>query len=238
MIDYVEIFQTHTVTFCQSSGLGIGTHVEADQRRIRRCCQQHVGLGDTANARQQYADLDIVGRDIVECGDDRFDRTLHIALDNHRIFHRPRGGQIIKQIFKIWRDLRRANLGRLFLTIQSHFAGTRFVFNDGQNVPCRWNTGQTKHFDWGCRASLGYLLSLFVDQSTNLAALCADDEYVTTLQRSALHKHSCDSTAPLIELRLDHNGFRRAVWIGFQLHELSLQGKLFKQIIKASLLQR
>ncbi len=57
--------------------------------------------------------------------------------------------------------------------------------------------------------------------------------WLTTVDSAVMHDPA-EAQRALAFLR--HNGFRRAVWIGFQLHEFGLQGKLFKQIIKASLL--
>ena len=68
--------------------------------------------------------------------------------------------------------------------------------------------------------------------------MCADNENIAALQRAALHEHGCDSAAALVQLRLHHDGFSRAIGIGLQFHDFCLQSQFFEQGIKAGFLER
>jgi hypothetical protein len=46
----------------------------------------HVGFGDAADAAHQDLRRHFVGAELVERGDDGFDRALHVALDDQREF--------------------------------------------------------------------------------------------------------------------------------------------------------
>ena len=139
MIDHVEILELDAVTLRQRRCLGIRADVEADDGRARRRGQLHVALGDPANARAQHADLDEVGRNLVDGIDDGFSRTLDIGLDHDGIFHRLDGAQIGKQIFHINRRRNRPFFGGEVGTIERHFARTRFVLDDRHRIACGWH---------------------------------------------------------------------------------------------------
>ena len=47
-------------------------------------CQEHVRLCDRAGRRAQHADADLFGRDLGDRLLERFERALHVGLDQHR----------------------------------------------------------------------------------------------------------------------------------------------------------
>ena len=57
-------------------------HVEADEDRLRRDGEVDVALGDGADARVDDGELHPLGRELVERVGDRFDRALHVGLDD------------------------------------------------------------------------------------------------------------------------------------------------------------
>ena len=142
-----------------------------------------------------------------------------------------------KHIFDRRRSLCGPFAGRLFLTIQGNFAGTAFIFNDGQNIACRWHAAKAKNLNRCCGASFGNLLALIVDQRADFARFPADNKDVAAFQCAAFDKHSGNSAAALIQLRLDNDGFGCTIRIGTQFHQFGLQRQLFEQGIKAGLFQ-
>ena len=82
------------------------------------------------------------------------------------------------------------------------------------------------------------MLSLVINQRTDLAAFSADNENVTTLERATLDQHGRNSAAALVQLRFNHNGFGSTVRVRFEFHHFGLQRELFKQGIKAGFLER
>ena len=75
-----------------------------------------------------------VGRELVERGDDRFDRALHVALDDQRELGDARGLELIHHLL----EAGGAAAGRLLaddaLAIFGDFAGTRFGLDHREAV--------------------------------------------------------------------------------------------------------
>src|SRR5690606_797343 len=64
--------------------LGVGTDVEADDRRVGSLGKRDIRFGDAAGARMDDASTNFVRPKLVQRPDDRFDGALHIALDDQR----------------------------------------------------------------------------------------------------------------------------------------------------------
>ena len=64
----------------------VGADVEADDDRAGGFRQRHVGFGDAAGAGEDDARGDFFGGELLQRADDRFDRALHVALDDQREF--------------------------------------------------------------------------------------------------------------------------------------------------------
>ena len=71
------------VAFCVVAALGMGAHVEGDDHRARSVGENDVRLGDAADARLEHLHADFVGGEALERLGDRFDRALHVCLDDH-----------------------------------------------------------------------------------------------------------------------------------------------------------
>ena len=50
------------------------------------CGERHVGFGDAADAGMDDARRHLVGAELLQRADDRFERALHVALDDQREF--------------------------------------------------------------------------------------------------------------------------------------------------------
>ena len=134
MIDNIEVFQPHTIAFCQCRRLGIWPHVETNQWRFGCRSQDHIGFSNTAHSGQQHTYLDVIGGNVIKRRNNGLNRTLHIALNNHRIFHRPRCRQLVEQIFQIGRFLRSTRFGRLFGTVERNFARPCLILDDSKHI--------------------------------------------------------------------------------------------------------
>src|SRR3546814_12195555 len=105
-------------------------YAEADGLCPLRGLQRQRALGDRAGARLKHADADLVGRQAVERIDNRLDRTLHIALDEHRIFDDLRlVGERFEHALQADRRLNSALLARLALAIGRDLPGARLVID-------------------------------------------------------------------------------------------------------------
>ena len=237
VVDHVIIAQRDFLADRQRTRLGIGTDVETDQRRAAGRCQRNVAFGDRTHAGAQDTHLDLVGRNAVQRIDDRFDRTLHVATNDHRIFDDLRA-QCREHIFKVRRHRCGALAGDLFLTIGGNLTSARFIFHDRHLVACHRHARQAQHLDRDRRTGGLDLLALVIDQRTHLAAFRADDERVADLERTATHQHGGDSATALVELRLDHIAFGGAIGVGGQFHQLGLEQDLLDQLVQPGLLER
>ena len=81
-------------------------------------------------------------------------------------------------------------------------------------------------------------MPLVVNQRADLAAFCTNNKDIASLQSAALYQHGRNCAAAFIKLRLNHNGFRRAIRIGLEFHDFGLKRKLFEQIVQAGFLKR
>ena len=86
VVDHGVIADLHAVALGSLAGLRIGAHVEAEDHGAGGRGETHVGFGDAADAIMNDAGAHLVGAELVESGDDRLHRALHVALDEKREF--------------------------------------------------------------------------------------------------------------------------------------------------------
>ena len=69
---------------CSASGLRVALRpdVEADDDRVRRRGQQHIGFGDRADAGVQHANLDLVVRQLLQRVRQHFGRAADVGLED------------------------------------------------------------------------------------------------------------------------------------------------------------
>ena len=167
--------------------------------------------------------------------DDRFDRALHVGLDDQRHF-RDRRGMVGEHVLEA--DRRRG--GPLpvehALAIARDFAGARFVLDDRERIAGRRHRRQAEHLDRNRRPGFLHLAAVVVDQRANLAARRARDEHVADAKRAALDEHGRKRAAALVELGLDHRAFGGAVGVGLELEDFGLELDRFEQLVEVGLL--
>src|SRR6266542_1084892 len=78
----------------------VGAHVEAEDRHARRLRQRHVGFGDAADTGMDHARADFVGGELLDRADDRFQRTLHVGLDDQRQILAARGLELAHHLLE------------------------------------------------------------------------------------------------------------------------------------------
>ena len=104
---------------------------------LDRFRKRDVGFGDAADARQHDASADLVGAELVERADDRFDRALHVGLDHQREFLAAGGLDLRHHLFE-----RAAHAGLagghlvalLALAIVGDFARAGLVLDHGETI--------------------------------------------------------------------------------------------------------
>ena len=172
--------------------------------------ERHVGFGDAADARMDDARRDLLGAELVERADDRFERALHVGLDDEREFLAARGLDLRHHLLERAAHAGLAGSGLLALlarAIIGDLAGARLVVDDREPVAGIRRAGEAEHLDRhrgagavDRRAGVGH-------ERAHAAPFGAGHHDVADMQRAALHQHGCDRAAAAVELGLDHGAF-------------------------------
>src|SRR5215472_15105544 len=107
VVDDVVIADLDAGAFGGLARLLVGAHVEAEDRHARRFRQRHVGFGDAADAGMDHARADFVGGELLDRANDRFQRALHVGLDDQRQILAARGFELAHHLLE-----RAAHAGR------------------------------------------------------------------------------------------------------------------------------
>jgi hypothetical protein len=195
-------------------GVAIGPHVEADDDRVRRRREQHVGLVDGADAGVDDPDLDLLVGQLGERVGQHFGRALHVGLDDDRQLLHAAFGDLLLQRFE--REPAALGAERALLRLRLAERG---------DLP-RLAASATLERIAGLRQAARPSTSTGVDGPADLTA-CRDrrsargpaddragDEVVADAQRAVLHEDGRHRAAAAIELRFEH-GARRACASGW-----------------------
>ena len=136
----------------------MGADVEADDRRVEAAGERHVGLADAADARMQDARADFVVAELVERADDRFERALHVRLDDEREVLAAGGLELAHHLLERAAHAggaRRLLLALLMRAIVGDLARARFVLDHGETVAGFRRAVETQHLDRDGRSRFG-----------------------------------------------------------------------------------
>ena len=126
--------------------LTVGANIKADDRCTRSFRQRNIGFGDPADGAVNDTSFHFVCRQFFKRLGDRFNRTLHIALQHYRHFGRIFGLQLVHHLLK---GAARSSLCRdgfftsFALTILSDFARLPLRANNGHLVTRLGCAGKT-----------------------------------------------------------------------------------------------
>ena len=219
----------------------VGAHVEADDRGAGGFRERHVGFGDAADAGMDDARADLVGAELFQRADDRFERALHVGLDDQREVLAARRLELRHHLLERAAHagrMRRALLALLADAVVGEFARAGFALDHGETVAGLRRAGKAQHFDRNRRAGLLHRVAGVVDQRADAAPFGAGDDDVADTQRAALHQHGRDRAAAAVELGFDHGAFGGAVRIGLEVEDFGLQPDHFEQLVEVGLLGR
>ena len=187
---------------------------EADDRGVEAFRQRHVGFRDAADAGMQDARGDFLGAELLQRSEDRFQRALHVGLDDQREFLAARGLELRHHLLERTAHAGDRGGGVLALlvgAIARDLAGAGFVLDHGEAIAGFRRAVEAEHLDRHRRAGLVEILALIGDQRADAAHFGAGDDDVADTQRAALHQHGRDRAAAAIELGFDHGAFGRAL---------------------------
>ena len=157
-----------------------------------------------------HARRHLVGAELLQRADDRFERALHVGLDDQREFLAARGLELRHHLLERAAHAGVAR-GRLLALLADavigEFAGARLGLDHGEPVARLRRAGEAQHLDRHRRAGLLHGFALVVDQRADAAPFGAGDDDVADMQRAALDQHGRDRAAAAVELGLDHGAF-------------------------------
>src|SRR5690606_9876918 len=126
----------------------------------------------------------------------------------------------------------------LALTVFGNLASTSFGINNCKAVTSLWRALKAENLNRLRRTSFLNLIATIVDQRTNTAPFLAENDNVTTAQRTLLNQNGCNGTTTAIQLGFDHDAFSGTIRIRTQFQNFGLQLQSFQKLVDASLLGR
>src|SRR6266481_9018745 len=171
-------------------GLRFGTDVEADYDGFGSRRERHVGFGDRSGRAVNHLKLDLVGREPRERVGERFDRALHVALQDDFEFLDLAGGEPRAQIFE--RDA--AGLGEFAFAllptpILGDLAGLGFLGDGGEHGAGFRHGRKSEDFDRSGGAGLGEALAEMILHRADASVRSSTDERVALAERAFLDEH-------------------------------------------------
>ena len=179
--------------------------------------------------------------ELVERAVDRFDRALHVALDDEREFLAARGLELRHHLFE--RAAHAGLAGGHHVALLAHaiigdFARAAFAIDHGKAVAGIRRAVEAQHLDRNGRSGRRHGCAGIVDQRAHAARFGAGNDQIADLERAALHQHGRDRAAAAIELGFDHGAFGRAIRIGLEVENFGLQPDGLEQLLEIHLLGR
>src|SRR5215204_6314203 len=199
----------HVLLPRELGGPHLRPHVEADDddrapRRLglRRRGEQHVRLGDGADAGADDAHLDRVGRELGERRLQHLDRALHVGLDDGQQFLDLR---LAERLDAALGGLRERLLARDHLAVVRDLLRLGDVGDDLEGLARLRHALEAEHLDGRGRAGLVDVVAAVVVHRAHLAEDLPDDERLADAQRALLDEHRGDGAAAAVELGLEDN---------------------------------
>ena len=238
VVDDVVVADLDAVALGGSGRFLVGTDREADDGGVETFRQRDVGFRDAADARMQDARGDFVGAELLQRAQDRFERALHVGLDDQREVLATCRLQLAHHLLE--RAAHAGNgggglLALLMRTVAGDFAGAGFVLDHGDAIAGFRRAVEAEHFDRHRGAGFGDGFALVVDQRTDAAHFGAGDDDVAHAQGAALNQHGGDRTPAAIELGFDHGTFGRTVGVGLEVEQIGLQRHHFQELVEVGL---
>ena len=186
----------------------------------------------------QDARGDFVGAELLQRAEDRFQRALHVGLDDQREFLAARRLQLRHHLLERAAhagDRRRRVLALLVCAVARDLARAGFVLDHREAVAGLGRAVEAEHFDRHRGTGLLHRLALIRDQRADAAHLGAGDDDVADPERAALDQHGRDRTTAAVELGLDHGAFGRTLRVGLEVEQFGLQRDHLEQLVEIGL---
>ena len=241
IVDDVVIADFDAGLFGGGTRFLVSAHIEADDRGTGGFGERDVGFGDAADTGEDDPRADFRRAELFQRAVDRFDRALHVALDDERELLAARGFQLRHHLLE-----RAAHAGLagghlvalLAHAIIRHFARAAFRIDDGEAIARVRRAVEAEHLDRNRGACGIDRCAGVIHQRAHAAPFGTGHNEIADLERAALHQHGRNRAAAAVELGFDHGAFGRTARIGLEIENFSLQPDGFEQLVEIHLLGR
>ncbi len=211
-----------------------GGHVdiESEDNRFRGIGELDIGLGNSAHARVQDLDGDLVALDSVKRLNDRFDRALNVAFDDQvqreDVVFGHLFGQVVQRQMLFADNL--ANLAARHAALRD-VPRFRFRGHDDELLACFRAAAQAENLHRRCGTRRFHILATFIAHGAHAAILGAADEVIADLQRAFLNQDRGQGAAVGINVGLDHGAKGVTRGVGAQFQHVRLKRDILEQVI-------
>ena len=185
--------------------------------------QLHVALVDRAHAAVDDADLHLVGVLTADGFHQRFDRALHVALDDQIDRLDVAGLHRLEQVVE--RDLA-LRAQRLLARQSGTFLGNRAsaidIVEHVKLVARGWKHIKTADDDRHRRRRRLDHLAVVIQQASQPAVACTGQQHIADIQRAILNQHGRHRAETLVDAAFDNRAACGSGWIRFEFQQLGL----------------
>src|SRR5438876_1017868 len=210
--------------------------VEADDDRARDARQQQVGGAHGSHALAHDLDRDHGVLDLLERGEQGFERALGVRLDDQaQLFDLA----LLRPARQVFQGDARGNVARGFLGPlldqlgEGDLARRLFRADHLEDVPRLRHLAHAGNDHRGRRRSIRDAAAAVVSQRTDAAVDVATDKVVADLQRPGLHQNRRHGPATALEVGVNDGADRVAVRVGLELEDIGGEHDGREQVVDA-----
>src|SRR5581483_2242139 len=207
--------------------------IEANNDGIRRRRQQHVTLGDGADARAQHLQANLIVGELVQQVGQNLDRSADVALqDNVEFLHAGSLHLLGKAFQRHTGTLGQGGFASFLFAVIGDSTSFVAIGNDDELIAGLRQPFHAKDFDRSRGRRLIQLRATIIEHGANFTVDVAYDEVVAGAKSAVLRQHRGDWTASAVELRFEHHARGRPIGIRLELLKVSNQADHFHQQVE------
>ena len=235
LIDDTVATNVNLISLCAVKSVSVGTNVKAADDSIRCCRKHNVALGNTADCRVNYRNLNfLIGKLKKRCLN-RLNRACNVSLNNN-IKRLNACRDLTEELVKVNSGVSRKNfLTESFSSLLRKVLRHSLVLNRIKLIACLRNVIKTDDLNGNGRTCSLYGLTLIVNHRTNSTNRVTYDNVVALMESTVLNEYGCNGAASLIKLRLDNETCRAALGISTKLLNLGYEKHVLKKVINTHL---
>jgi hypothetical protein len=188
-------------------------------------------------------DLDLVALEPLDGFGQRFERTVHVGLDDEVERRRFAGLDLFEDVFESSAPGERVLIARErgqttpVLTRRRHSRGDLFGGRHGEAIAGGRRLVETEHLHRSRRAGFVDGTTVIVEQRPHASPCSTRNEWIAHAQRAPLHEDRRDGTATDVEVGFEHHSHRPPARLGPEVFDLGHHCEVVEQFVDAEPLQ-